>query len=147
MIEVRARSTSWSTLQSSAATPTIGQSSSLRCSSRYNERNVITFARSPVIPKITKTSQLDWFSSWLQFLEVTSVRSSRCSPTRMAFAIAVRAGFTAPMLGKKLVSTTYRLSSSWALQCSSSTEDAGSLPKRHVPAWCAHPATGMFMSM
>ena len=33
-------------------------------------------------------------------------RSARCSPTRMALAIAVRAGFTAPMLGKKLVSTT-----------------------------------------
>jgi hypothetical protein len=33
-------------------------------------------------------------------------RSSRWSPTRSAFAIAVRAGFTAPMLGKKLVSTT-----------------------------------------
>ena len=30
----------------------------------------------------------------------------RCSPTRMALAMAVRAGFTAPMLGKKLVSTT-----------------------------------------
>ena len=34
------------------------------------------------------------------------MRLSRCSPTRMALAIAVRAGFTAPMLGKKLVSTT-----------------------------------------
>jgi hypothetical protein len=33
-------------------------------------------------------------------------RSVRCSPTRMAFAIAVSAGLTAPMLGKKLVSTT-----------------------------------------
>jgi hypothetical protein len=33
-------------------------------------------------------------------------RSVRCSPTRMAFAMAVNAGFTAPMLGKKLVSTT-----------------------------------------
>ncbi len=33
-------------------------------------------------------------------------RSIRCSPTRRALAIAVRAGFTAPMLGKKLVSTT-----------------------------------------
>jgi hypothetical protein len=33
-------------------------------------------------------------------------RSVRCSPTRRAFAIAVSAGFTAPMLGKKLVSTT-----------------------------------------
>ena len=33
-------------------------------------------------------------------------RPSRWSPTRNAFAIAVRAGFTAPMLGKKLVSTT-----------------------------------------
>jgi hypothetical protein len=28
------------------------------------------------------------------------------SPTRNAFAIAVSDGFTAPMLGKKLVSTT-----------------------------------------
>ena len=33
-------------------------------------------------------------------------RSSRWSPTRSALAIAVSAGFTAPMLGKKLVSTT-----------------------------------------
>ena len=33
-------------------------------------------------------------------------RSIRCSPTRMALAMAVSAGFTAPMLGKKLVSTT-----------------------------------------
>jgi hypothetical protein len=33
-------------------------------------------------------------------------RSRRCSPTRMPLAIAVRAGFTAPMLGKELVSTT-----------------------------------------
>ena len=33
-------------------------------------------------------------------------RSVRCSPTRMAFAMAVSAGLTAPMLGKKLVSTT-----------------------------------------
>ena len=33
-------------------------------------------------------------------------RSSRWSPTRNALAIAVREGFTAPMLGKKLVSTT-----------------------------------------
>ena len=31
---------------------------------------------------------------------------ARWSPTRSAFAIAVSAGFTAPMLGKKLVSTT-----------------------------------------
>ena len=33
-------------------------------------------------------------------------RSVRCSPTRRALAMAVRAGLTAPMLGKKLVSTT-----------------------------------------
>src|SRR5256885_11469990 len=32
-------------------------------------------------------------------------RSSKWSPTRSEFAIAVRAGFTAPMLGKTLVST------------------------------------------
>ena len=59
---------------------------------------------------------------------------ARCSPTRMALAMAVRAGFTAPMLGKKLVSTTYRLSSSWALQLGSSTDVAGSVPNRQVPA-------------
>ena len=70
-----------------------------------------------------------------------------CSPTRSALAIAVSAGFTAPMLGKKLVSTTYRLSSSWALQLTSSTEVAGSVPNRQVPAWCAQPAIGMLMSM
>jgi hypothetical protein len=33
-------------------------------------------------------------------------RSRRWSPTRSEFAIAVSAGFTAPMLGKTLVSTT-----------------------------------------
>ena len=33
-------------------------------------------------------------------------RPARCSPTRIALAMAVSAGFTAPMLGKKLVSTT-----------------------------------------
>ena len=38
---------------SSLATPRIGQSSSLRDSSRYKARNVILRARSPVIPKIT----------------------------------------------------------------------------------------------
>src|SRR5262249_54937568 len=74
-------------------------------------------------------------------------RPVMCSPTRRALAIAVSAGFTAPMLGKKLVSTTYKLSSSWALQLTSSTEVAGSVPNRQVPAWCAHPATGMSMSM
>lgn len=39
-------------------------------------------------------------------------RSTRWSPTRRAFAMAVRDGLTAPMLGKKLVSTTYGLSRS-----------------------------------
>src|SRR5690349_17922772 len=75
------------------------------------------------------------------------IRLSRCSPTRTALAMAVRAGFTAPMLGKKLVSTTYRLSSSWALQLTSSTDVAGSLPNRQVPAWWAQPAIGMLMFM
>ena len=51
------------------------------------------------------------------------------------------------MLGKKLVSTTYRLSSSWALQSTSSTEAAGSVPNLQVPAWCAQPATGMSFFM
>ena len=44
-------------------------------------------------------------SSWFR-LRGYDIRPSRCSPTRMALAMAVRAGFTAPMLGKKLVSTT-----------------------------------------
>jgi hypothetical protein len=35
-----------------------------------------------------------------------AMRSSRCSPTRIAFAMAVSAGLTAPMLGNTLVSTT-----------------------------------------
>src|SRR5215510_3569862 len=65
------------------------------------------------------------------------------SPTRSALAIAVSAGFTAPMLGKKLVSTTYRLSSSCALQSVSRTEEAGSDPKRTVPAWWATPVVGV----
>jgi hypothetical protein len=47
------------------------------------------------------------------------------------------------LLGKMLVSTTYRLSSSCARQSRFSTESAGSLPKRQVPAWWATPATGM----
>src|SRR5262245_54510989 len=76
-----------------------------------------------------------------------AIRCWMTSPTRSALAIAVRAGFTAPMLGKKLVSTTYRLSSSWALQLTSSTEVAGSVPNRQVSAWCAQPAIGMLMSM
>src|SRR5271157_1400511 len=63
------------------------------------------------------------------------IRLSRWSPTRIALAMAVSAGFTAPMLGKKLVSTTYRLSTSCALQLTSRTELAGSVPNRQVPAW------------
>ena len=53
----RACSRSSSSLQSSTATPMIGQSSRPRRSSRYSDRNVITLARSPVIPKITNASR------------------------------------------------------------------------------------------
>src|SRR5215831_5305101 len=74
-------------------------------------------------------------------------RSAMCSPTRMPLAMAVSPGLTAPMLGKKLVSATYRLSSSCALQLTSSTEVAGSVPNRQVPTWCAQPASGMFTLM
>src|SRR5262249_27238589 len=56
-------------------------------------------------------------------------RSARWSPTRSAFAIAVSAGFTAVEDGKKLVSTTYRLSRSCALQSTSSADVSGSWPK------------------
>ena len=55
-IDSRARSTNWSTVQSSTATPTIGHCNRPRRSSRYNDLNVITLARSPVIPNITNTS-------------------------------------------------------------------------------------------
>ena len=53
--------------------------------------------------------------------------------------MAVRAGLTALMLGKTLVSATYRLSTSCARQSALSTELAGSLPNRTVPAGCAQP--------
>jgi hypothetical protein len=39
-------------------------------------------------------------------LALTPSRSAMCSPTRIALAIAVSAGLTAPMLGKTLVSAT-----------------------------------------
>src|SRR3954466_4679228 len=55
-MELRARSTSCSMDQSSTATPTMGQSRRPRASSRYSDRKVITRARSPVIPKTTRTS-------------------------------------------------------------------------------------------
>src|SRR5215208_5414469 len=55
-IDSRARSTRRSTDQSSTATPRIGQSRRPRFSSRYSDRNVITLARSPVIPKMTNLS-------------------------------------------------------------------------------------------
>ena len=55
----------------------------------------------------------------------------------------VSVGFTAPIEGKKLASVMYRLSSSCALQWRSSTELAGSVPNRQVPAWCAVPPIGM----
>src|ERR1041385_1747075 len=69
-------------------------------------------------------------------------RSNKWSPTRNAFAMIVRAGFTAPLDGKKLASTTYRLSSSWALQLRSSAEVLGSFPNRIVPFWWATAASG-----
>src|SRR5690242_11069790 len=55
-IALRAWSSSAASDQSSRATPTIGQSSILRRSRRYSDRNVIFLARSPVMPKITRTS-------------------------------------------------------------------------------------------
>src|SRR5439155_20443981 len=69
-------------------------------------------------------------------------RSRMWSPTRSALAMMVRAGFTAPLDGKKLPSTTYRLSSSCALQLRRSEEVSGSFPNRMVPFWCATPASG-----
>jgi hypothetical protein len=55
----------------------------------------------------------------------------------------VSAGFTAPDDGKKLASTTYRFSTSCALQSRSSADVAGSSPNRIVPFWWATPASGI----
>src|SRR6266566_1164596 len=55
----------------------------------------------------------------------------------------VSAGLTAPLEQKILPSTTYRLSSSCALQLRSSALVFGSFPNRIVPFWCATPASGM----
>ena len=55
-IALRARWRSSSSVQSLTATPTTGQVSSPRRSSRYSERKVITLARSPLIPNTTSTS-------------------------------------------------------------------------------------------
>ena len=78
----------------------------------------------------------------------TRAAPRRCSPTRIAFAIAVSAGFTAPMLGKKLVSTTYRLSSSCALQfVVEHRRRRGRCRTGTCPTWCATPAIGTLMCM
>jgi hypothetical protein len=55
-IAARAWARSSSSVQASAATPRIGQCSRPRRSSRYNDRNVMTRAKSPLIPKTTRTS-------------------------------------------------------------------------------------------
>src|SRR5436189_4722969 len=55
----------------------------------------------------------------------------------------VKQGFTAPLEQKILASTTYRLSSSCALQLRSKALVFGSSPKRTVPFWCATPASGI----
>src|SRR5213080_3893458 len=55
----------------------------------------------------------------------------------------VNPGLTAPLEQKKLASTTYRLSSSCALQLRSSALVFVSSPKRMVPFWCATPASGI----
>src|SRR5438876_443518 len=75
--------------------------------------------------------------------ELHCKRSRMWLPTRSALAMMVRAGFTAPLEGKKLPSTTYRLSSSCALQLRSSAEVSGSFPNRMVPFWRATPASGI----
>ena len=49
----------------------------------------------PVLPSLDRAFSRFYFS-----------RSRRWSPTRRALAMAVSAGFTAPMLGKNEVSTT-----------------------------------------
>ena len=79
---VRARSRSCSMVQSSPATPMIGQSSSLRCSRRYSEWKVITFARSPVMPKITSRSASACSLAARRLRGCRRVRASPCPVAR-----------------------------------------------------------------
>ena len=51
----------------------MGHSSSPRDSNRYNDRKVITLARSPVIPKITSTSAGACLADWVILVIVVSV--------------------------------------------------------------------------
>src|SRR5262249_14464469 len=74
-------------------------------------------------------------------------RAARWSPILRALAMIVSAGLTALDDGKNEPSTTYRLSSSCALQFVSRTDVFGSSPKRSVPFWCATPASGMRLPM
>ena len=54
--------------------------------------------------------------------------------------MAVSAGFTAPMLGKKLVSTIYKLSNSCALQSTSSTNVFGVSAEADCPCLVCYTA-------
>ena len=54
----------------------------------------------------TRTATFTTLASALLPSVLLHPREQVLSDTRIAFAIAVSAGFTAPMLGKKLVSTT-----------------------------------------
>ena len=56
-----------------------------------------------------------------------------CAATRKALAATVKLGFKPALEGKNEASTTYRLSTSCARFCGSSTLVVGSVPKRHVP--------------
>ena len=64
-------------------------------------------AWAPVIAAVTAQVKQPYLAQAVAATRVVApIRSAMWSPTRRAFAIAVSAGFTAPMLGKKLVSTT-----------------------------------------
>ena len=92
------------------ATPMIGTSSTPRSTSPTSAGNVSSLARSPVAPKITSASTrsvvMIVLLLWVYRVAGQPSRAARWSPTRSALAMAVSDGFTAPMLGKKLVSTT-----------------------------------------
>src|SRR5262249_7800956 len=71
-----------STLQWSAATPTTGQFSKDLFSSRYRAWKVITLARSPVMPKMTRTSA--------SLLVGTRPPDSRCGDTAAEHVVGPR---------------------------------------------------------
>src|SRR5205823_6666145 len=81
-----------------------------RDSDRVERRNSRLIGREPSRSQPEESGESKSNDEKLPFIHFSL--SIRWSPTRSAFAMTVRAGFVAPQDGKKLASTTYRLSRS-----------------------------------